>query len=148
MSGGGSGNGGKTGGSSSRPPSAREAMGGEGQRPTPVRLSMDAEREEPEPRDPPSTSIQRGEDEEWIVRVEGRTETGGPGDAGAPLLFLTFARADEPDNRIRETVRVGRRLDGLSETELLAALEDARPYEGGEWERSDLFAGTRKKRGG
>lgn len=130
-----------------RPPSADDSGAGEGQRPTPVRLSMDAQREDPEPIEPPCTRVRRRDDEEWVVRVEGRTETGGPEDAGAPLLFLTFARAEDPQTRIREIVRVGRRLDALSEAELLDALDDARPYEGEGWERSDLFAGTRKKRG-
>lgn len=131
----------------SRPPSVRDSMNTEGQRPTPVRLAMDAQREEREPRELPSTRVRRTDDEEWIVRVEGRTDTGGPRDAGAPLLYLTFARAEEPEERVRETVHVGRSLETLSETELLEALDEARPYDP-DWERSDLFAGTRKKRGG
>lgn len=133
--------------SPSRPPSVRDTLGEEDARPTPVRLSMDAQRDEPEPREPPSTRLRRGEDEEWIVRAEGWAVTGGEGDAGAPLLFLTFARADDPERRLLEAVRVGRTLEDLGEDELLAALDDARPYEGAEWERSDLFAGTRRKGG-
>lgn len=143
-----------------RPTSARDAAGRDaggrdaadeaGDRPTPVRVSMDAQRDAPEPREPPSRRLRRGEEEreeEWIVRVEGRAETGGAGDVGTPLLFLTFARSDDPERRLRETIRVGRSLAGLSEMELQEALDGARPFEG-DWERSDLFAGTRKKRGG
>lgn len=138
-----------------RPTPARDAAGGDaggggGDRPTPVRVSMDAQRDASEPREPPSRRLGLGEgerEEEWIARVEGRAETGGAGDTGVPLLFLTFARADDPERRLRETIRVGRSLAGLSEMELEAALAEARPFEG-DWERSDLFAGTRKKRGG
>lgn len=133
-----------------RPSSARDAMEGEGSRPTPVRLAMDAERQTPDPVDLPSRTFSTGgeEDEEWIVRVEGRAETGGVHDRGAPLLFLTFARSGEPEERVLEAIRVGRHLADLSEGALREALAAARPFEGRDWERSPLFPGTRTRRGG
>jgi hypothetical protein len=107
---------------------------------------MEPGREEPEPAELLSTRVTR-DDGEWIVRVEGRGKAGGSADAGVPLLFLTFARASEPDERVYEAVRVARRLDGLGEAEILSALGEARPYRR-DWTRSDLFEGTRRPRGG
>lgn len=129
-----------------RPPSVRDSLGTEAQKPTPVREAMDATRDEPEPVELPSVHLSR-DDEEWIVRVEGRTHAGVPGDSGAPLLLLTFARAETPHERVLETLHVGRRLDRLSERQLLAALAGAHPYDG-DWEPGDLFPGTRKGRKG
>lgn len=129
-----------------RPRSVRDSLGSESQRPTPVREAMDAGREEPQPVELPSVQVTR-DDQVWIVRVEGRAETGGPDDPGVPLLFLTFSRAEAPEKRVYEALQVGRRLDRLTEAQLLAALEEARRYDS-DWERSDLFPGTRKGRRG
>ncbi|MGD2067349.1 MAG: hypothetical protein PVI57_01590 [Gemmatimonadota bacterium] len=128
---------------------ARQAMAGEkgeeSARPTPVRQAMEAERDAPQPVEPPTLAFAVG-DQEWIARVEGRTSTGLPTDAGAPLLFVTFARAEAPDRRVLEATAVGRRLDDLSPGQLGALLDDASPLPD-EWEPGEFFAGTRKGRG-
>lgn len=93
----------------------------------------------------PTASFRR-DDEEWIATVAGRTRSGGRADPGVALLFLTFARADEPDEPLFELLRPGRRLEDFSEDQLTTFLDEARPYEA-EWERSRLFPGTRKERG-
>jgi hypothetical protein len=119
--------------------------GEESARPTPVRQAMEAERDAPQPVEPPTLAFAVG-DQEWIARVEGRTSTGLPTDAGAPLLFVTFARAEAPDRRVLEATAVGRRLDDLSPGQLGALLDDASPLPD-EWEPGEFFAGTRKGRG-
>lgn len=114
------------------------------ERPTPVRQAMEAEREEPPPVEAPSLRFFR-EDEEWIVRVEGRTRSGRREDAGAPLLLLSFARAEDPDRRLREAVGIGRSLETLTPGELGRLLDASRPYRE-EWEGSELFPETRRDR--
>lgn len=114
------------------------------ERPTPVRAAMEAEREEPPPVEPPSLRFFR-EDEEWIVRVEGRTTSGRREDVGAPLLLLSFARAEAPDRRLREAVGIGRSLEALPPGELGRLLDASRPFRE-EWEGSELFPETRRDR--
>lgn len=114
------------------------------ERPTPVRQAMEAEREEPPPLEPPSLRFFR-EDEEWIVRVEGRTSSGRREDPGAPLLLLSFARAEDPDRRLREVVGIGRSLEALTPGELGRLLDASRPFQE-EWEGGELFPETRRDR--
>lgn len=137
-----------------RPLSVRESLPDRGPRPprpaparpTPVRKAMGPERVE-EPPEAPTVPFRHGE-EEWVARVVGRALTGLPPDPGrAPLLLLSFARADAPDEPVLEAVRVGRRLDDLSEDDLSDALAAARPHRGDQWERGELFPDTRKDRG-
>lgn len=127
------------------PTPVRQAVpGGASARPTPVREAMEAERETPQPVEPPTLSFEiRGE--EWIARTEGRSVTGLPTDPGAPLLFLTFARASEPESRVKEVVAVARRLDDIDPGRLAELFARARPFEG-RWEGSELFPETRKGR--
>lgn len=127
----------------------RESASGEGgdedpDRPTPVRQAMEAEREEPPPVEAPSLRFFR-EDEEWIVRVEGRTTSGRREDAGAPLLLLSFARAEDPDRRLREVVGAGRTLEALGPDQLGRLLDASRPYRE-DWQGSELFPETRRDR--
>ena len=82
----------------------------------------------------------------WRVRVEGRTITGHPPDAGASLLFLTFARDETPDAREREVLAVAGELDGLSDPELETLFRRARPYAPPS-ESEEIFPGTRRSRG-
>lgn len=135
-----------------RPLSVRESLpdvgGASSGRPTPVRETMPAEPKAPEPVEPPTTTFER-DGETWVVRVEGRNLTGLPADQGrAPLLLLTFARGDAPERPVMEVLRIGRRLDELTEAQLAGALDRARPYRGPAWERKELFAETRKGHGG
>lgn len=124
-----------------RPPSVRDLMGPAGtDRPVSAREDEAVEVEAP------SVALSRGS-EEWIVRVEGRAVARAGSATGTPLLLLTFARETDPDVRVYEALRVGRRLDALSEADLLGALESATPYEA-EWNPLDLFAGTRRQKGG
>ena len=130
-----------------RPPSVRDLMGPSGtDRPVSVRDGTDSGRDEPVEIEVPSASLSRG-DEKWIVRVVGRAVARAGSRSGTPLLLLTFARESDPDVRVYEVLRVGRRLDALSETELLEALESATPYDA-DWGPLDLFAGTRRQKGG
>ena len=85
-------------------------------------------------------------DDEWIVRVEGRSETGRASDRGASLLLLSFARAQEPDRRVLEALVPARQLDDLQPGQLRAALASAGPYVA-EWRGRSFFSGTRKSRG-
>ena len=85
-------------------------------------------------------------DEQWIVRVEGRSETGRASDRGASLLLLSFARAQEPDRRVLEALVPARQLDDLHPVQLRAALSAAGPYVA-EWRGRSFFGGTRKGRG-
>ena len=155
------------------PPSVRDAQGGRGRsgsgaprparagrgggsreedddekRPTPVRAAMGVAREETQPREVPTRAFpsEAEEGEGWIVREAGRTSSGQPTDPSAPLIFLTFARADEPDTPVREALAVGRSLEGLTEAELEAVLERARPL-APKTEPEEIFPGTRRSRG-
>lgn len=122
-----------------RPPDRKE--GGQGddgepegardddeRRPTPVRVAMDA----PPPGDSrptealPARRFEAGE-EEWIVRITGRTITGTRPDPGAPLMELTFYRAPESDEPVRELLTVERDLDAFYEEDLEELLARARP---------------------
>ncbi len=84
-------------------------------------------------------------DEEWIVRVEGRSETGRASDRGASLLLLSFARAHEPDLKVLEALVPARQLDDLPPEQLREALKAAGPYVE-EWSGRSFFGGTRKGR--
>lgn len=127
-----------------RDATAPEAEDDDPERPTPVRQAMEVEREEPPPVEPPSLRFLR-EDEEWIVRVEGRTRSGRREDAGAPLLLLSFARAEDPERRLREAVGIGRTLESLTPGDLGRLLDASRPYRE-EWEGTELFPETRRDR--
>lgn len=127
------------------PVPVRESLEGEDEaRPTPVRQAMEVERDTRQPLEPPSVTF-RTSDQEWIARVEGRTTTGLPQDAGAPLLFITFARAEEPERRVLEATTVARRLDEIPPGRLGALLDGARSRPDA-WEPGDFFPETRKSR--
>lgn len=107
-----------------------EAAGGESSpsRPTPVRVAMDA----PPPGDSRPTEALpsrrfEARDEEWIVRITGRTMTGTRPDPGALLMHLTFFRAEEPESPVRELLTVNRPLDALYPEDLDEFLERSRP---------------------
>jgi hypothetical protein len=108
---------------------------------------MDELREPHEPAEPAVDRVIVDGDHEWIVRVEGRATARAGSSMGTPLLLLTFAKAKAPDVRVRETVLVGRRLDGLSESELIDALAVSRRFRK-DWDPKDLFKGTRRAKHG
>jgi len=131
-----------------RPPrSVRDLMGAGGDPPTPVREAMDTEGEPNEPIESAKDRVIGSEEDEWIVRVEGRATARAGSTIGTPLLLLTFAKVTAPDDRVYETVVVGRRLDRVTESELLSALEAAGRYRK-DWVPKDLFKGTRRSKGG
>lgn len=99
-----------------------------GPRPTPVRVAMDA----PPPGDsrPASALPSRrfeAREEEWVVRITGRTVTGTRPDPGALLMHLTFYRSDDPETPVRELLTVERPLDALYEEDLEEFLDRSRP---------------------
>ena len=63
---------------------------------------------------------------EWIVRLSGRTSTGSASDRGAPLLHLTFFRADDPLVAVREALLPGDSIDHLFEADMNEVLAGAR----------------------
>lgn len=99
-------------------------------RPTPVRVAMDA----PPPGDSrpmeslPTRPFEVG-DQEWIVRITGRTVTGTRPDAGAHLMQLEFYRAEEPETPARKLLTVERPLEALYPEDLAEYLERARTAE-------------------
>jgi hypothetical protein len=109
-------------------------------------MAMDAPREEEPPPPRPSRSF-TVDGEEWIATAVGRTSAGFDHDARAPLLLLSFARADDPDEPVREGYQVARELDAVPWERLREALRRSRPWEA-DWEGSALFPGTRKERRG
>lgn len=129
----------RTSGDEAAPPSEGEGGEEEGEgarRPTPVRVAMDA----PPPGDSrPTESLParrflagEEEEEEWIVRITGRTVSGTPPDTGAPLMELSFYRADEPDVPRRQLLTVERDLELYYDEDLGELLERARPARGDE----------------
>lgn len=105
------------------------ALDGGTRQPTPVREVMDAVPQEIGPASPtelPSRRFEGEEGEAWIARLSGITVTGLPADAGAPLMHLTFFRADEPEAPVRAALGVGKALDDLGEEELRDRLRRAR----------------------
>ncbi|NIR80367.1 MAG: hypothetical protein GWM92_16550 [Gemmatimonadetes bacterium] len=71
-------------------------------------------------------------EEEWIARITGRTVSGTRPDTGAPLMELSFYRADEPDDPRRHVLTVERDLDHFYDEDLGELLERARPAARGE----------------
>ena len=124
-------------------PPEDESSAPDNRRPTPVREAMEAEREEVVEEGAPEMTFVRGE-EVWIARVKGRGCTGRGRDPGAPLLLITFAPWEEPENQRFEALQVASRLADLTEAQLVEALEAARPYPG-DWRRGDLFSATRRR---
>lgn len=108
------------------------ALDGGTRQPTPVREVMDAVPPEIGPTSPTELASRRFEAEEgekWIARLSGTTVTGLPADAGAPLLHLTFFRADEPETPVRAALGVGETLSDFGEEELRDRLRRSRPVD-------------------
>ena len=107
-----------------------------------MRQAVDVPPREPlRPVELPFRSLRAG-DEEWNAREGGLTASGRG--SPAPLLLLFFARADDPEHAVRELLVAGRRLDDLSDDELIEALGRARPFRE-ERERLEVFPDTRKR---
>lgn len=133
-------------------PSPRDA-GGSGRpdrgrrgppRPAPARQGVEpAQREPPRPIELPFRTVRSG-DEDWLVREGGLTAAGHGVGRRAPLMMLLFARAADPDRLVRETLVPAKRMDELSEDELVDALGRARPFRE-ERERQEVFPDTRKR---
>ena len=119
-------------------PGAREPF------PVPARETIEAVPREPlRPIEVASRSI-HANGEEWIVSEGGRTSSGRGTDSRAPLLFLLFARAADPDEPVREILSAVPGLDHLGDDELVALLVRAREYREVQ-QRSEVFTDTRKK---
>jgi hypothetical protein len=86
----------------------------------------------------------RAGDEEWIVREGGLGASGQGGGPRASLLLLLLARADDPDRLVGEVLVAARRLDELSDEQLVDAIARARPYRE-DGERQEVFPDTRKR---
>lgn len=100
---------------------------GEG-RPTPVRIAMDAPPpgDSRPPEELPSRRFETGE-EEWVVRVTGRSVAGARPDPGAPLMHLTFYRPEAPLCPEREVLTVERELELFYDEDLAELLQRSRP---------------------
>jgi hypothetical protein len=92
---------------------------------------------------PPFRTLEVGE-ERWIAREGGLTAAGQGAGPRAPLLLVVFARADEPELPVRELMIAARRLDDVSDDELVVALGRARPFRL-DLERQEVFPDTRKR---
>lgn len=66
--------------------------------------------------------------EEWIVREQGRTRSGAGSDAGAPLLYLVFARGSDPARPVRHMTAVGRALMELDDVHLRELWDRSKPH--------------------
>ena len=83
---------------------------------------------------------------EWVARALGQGTSGWGSGGSAPLVLLTFARAERPDDPVREILSVGRGADRFSETELVALLGRAKPFDRVP-RKQPIFSGTRGKKG-
>ncbi|MSR37016.1 MAG: hypothetical protein EXR95_10335 [Gemmatimonadetes bacterium] len=126
-------------------PSGRSDRGHKGgPRPAPVRQGVEAApRDPPQPIEPPLRALQ-AEGGHWIVREGGLTAAGTGQGPRAPLLLILFSSADDPATVAREVLVAARRLNHLSDEELVTALARSRPYleERG---REEVFPDTRKR---
>ncbi len=96
-------------------------------RPTPVRAAMGKSQPLKAESQAPSRIFDL-EAQRWIVRAAGATRSGTGSDTGAPLLFLTFAREEEPDRPVREAIAVASDLEALTWDELEELFARSRPF--------------------
>ncbi len=94
-------------------------------RPTPVRESLGSGEEGGHA---PQIRTFTGADQEWVAKTAGRALAGPNPDRGAPLLHLTFHRADEQDLPVREILVVGTTLEDFEDGALADLLDRARAY--------------------
>lgn len=121
----------------------------------PVRELMgeDGEAERAPPRGPTSPASPEPveiqvDGECWRVTQVGRTRAGHPGDAGAPLLFLAFARSQAPESQVREALVPGTELPRLSHDQLQEAFQRSRPWSPPPPSKQDSTRGRRDRRPG
>jgi len=131
------------------PVRAPRPVGGPPGRPTtpkPVRAGLERENVDPAGTltSPEEVELEVG-DATLTVRVRGRSR-GRAGHGAADLLLLGFHRPDE-DEPCRDALVVGQSLEALTPMELAAAWTRGREPRD-PFEPSDLFPGTRRKRGG
>jgi hypothetical protein len=100
-----------------------------GSRPTPVRQVMESVEEEPRVEVESRVFLDEEEGEEWVARVEGRAGSGIIPLRVVPILELSFARTEDPEQLLRTVLCRGESLDDFREQELRALLRDARPVE-------------------
>ena len=118
----------------SGPPQDRKPSSGSGTISPPTRDSNPREGDASPPSAPSDVRPQEEavelwlEGESWTVTVAGRVRAGHPGDAGAPLLFLVFARSDAPGEPLREALAPGTDLGRLSSHELGEIFHRARAW--------------------
>ena len=94
--------------------------------PRPARQALEGQAAEPaSEEDLPSCQFV-SEGVEWIVRLSGRTSTGSVSDRGAPLLHLTFFRAEDPLVAVHEALLPGDSIDHLFEVDMNEVLAGAR----------------------
>lgn len=117
-------------GQKARPEGPRGARGpgtkGKRTRPVPARAATAGSVREPTPMaDLPAQTFE-AEGSSWIARLTGRTVSGAGAVSGAPLLELTFCRADAPTQPVRRTLTVGRSLEEVDAATLPGLLASAR----------------------
>jgi hypothetical protein len=127
-------------------PGGRDRGGRKGapSRPPPARPTGEATRREPpRPIEVPFRALAAAQ-EQWVVREGGQSLSGEGSGSRAALILLVFARAAEPERTLREQLVAARRLQDLSDDELLDALARSRPFRE-EGARREVFPDTRKR---
>lgn len=114
-----------------RPRSVRELMAEEAvRRPPPARGT--SERAEPKRLDAHEpVTVRRFSDgaEEWVARISGACVYGTGPVGTAPVVSISFARADSPEETLRVALSTPNTLECASDRELRRLLERARPVD-------------------
>ena len=107
-----------------------ENDGVEDRRPVPVRAAMDAS--EPEEGDEGSLLRQFCDpktDQEWVVRISGRSTSGVLPLRVIPLMELNFSKSEAPNAPVRRAIYQGESMDELDDAGLLLLFRSAGPFE-------------------
>lgn len=101
-------------------------------RPTPVRMAMeggeDTEALEDEDQDRPRTIEDPETSTRWIVTVDGRSAGGVLPLRTIPIMELSFAKEEAPDEALNTVLCYGKSLSDISDGDLLACLGKSGPF--------------------
>jgi hypothetical protein len=107
-----------------------EKDGVEDRRPMSVRAAMEVS----EPDEEDRGSLRREfcdpkTDQDWVVRISGRSMSGVLPLRVIPLMELNFSRSEEPDVPLRRAIYQGESMDELDDSALLSLFRSAGPFE-------------------